>query len=100
MSNQIFLFNKIASDNLNLDYRNILTYEIDFCFPKLYFGPLIQTKGESINKQLLVNVNWPKKAIWKPALNKATKDVLLFQKLFKKSWTGIRNSYIQNLCNA
>ena len=41
---------KIQSSNLNLNYPNILTNQIDFCFPKLYFSPLIRTKMEFINK--------------------------------------------------
>ena len=81
MSNQNFSFYKIKSNNSNLDYPNILTKRIDYFFPKLYFSPLIWTKIECINKQLLVNVNQPNKAIWKPALNKATKDALLFEKI-------------------
>ena len=36
------------------------------------------------HKQLLVDVNWPNKAIWKLALKKATKDILLFEKSFLK----------------
>ena len=38
--------------------------------------------------QLLVDINWPSKAIWKPALNNATEDVLLFEELnFEKGVT-------------
>ena len=77
-------FYKIQSNNLNLNYANNLTNQTDFCLTKLYFSPLIQTKIEWINKQLLVDVNWLSKAIWKSGLNKAIKDVLLFEKLFKK----------------
>ena len=51
MSNPNFLFYKLQSSNLNLDY----TSQIDFCFPKLCFSPLIRTKIECINKQLLVD---------------------------------------------
>ena len=61
MSNQHFSFSKIQANNLNLDYSNVLTNQIDFCFPKLYFSPLIRTKIECINKQLLVYINWPNK---------------------------------------
>ena len=77
MSNPNFSFYKLQSNNLNLDYTNILTSQIDFCFPKLRFSPLIRTKIECINKQLLVDVNWPNKAIWKSTLKK---DILLFEK--------------------
>ena len=40
------------------------------------------------------------KAIWKSALIKAIKDVLLFEKSFSKAWTSVQNSYIQSLYNA
>ena len=63
MSSQKFLFCKIQSNNLNLDYPNILTNQLDFCFPKLYFSSLIRTKAECINKHPLINVNWPNKAM-------------------------------------
>ena len=82
MSKQNFLFYKIQSSNLNLDFSNILTNQIDFCFPKLYFSPFIRTKIERINKQLLFNVNRSNKAIRKLALTKATKEALLFEKSF------------------
>ena len=55
---------EIQSNNLNLNYPNLLIYQIDFCFSKLYFSSLIQTKIECINKQLLFDVDWPNKAIW------------------------------------
>ena len=61
-----------------LDQRN--------CFPTLYFSALIRTKIEYINKQLLLDVNWPNKGIWKSALSKAIKYVLLFEKPFLKTW--------------
>ena len=73
---------KIHSNNLIFDYPNILINQNDFSFPKLYFSPLIRTKIECINKQRLVDVNWPNKAIWKSELNKAIKNILLFEKLF------------------
>ena len=79
MSNPHFSY-KIQSNNWNLDYPNILTNQIDFRFPKLHFRPLIRSKIEYINKQLLVDVNWSNKAIWKSALNKGTTYVLLFEK--------------------
>ena len=82
MSDPHFSFYKIQSNNLNLDYPNILNNQIDFRFPKLYFSPLIRSKIEGINKQLLVDFNWPNKAIWKSVLNKTTNDVLLFKKSF------------------
>ena len=34
-------FYKIQSNNLNLNYANILTNQSDFCLTKLYFSPLI-----------------------------------------------------------
>ena len=43
----------------------------------LYLSPSIRTKIECNNKQLLVDVNWINKAIWKSAFSKAMKDVLL-----------------------
>ena len=76
------LLYKIQSNNLIFDYPNILINQIDFSFRKLYLSPLIRTKIECINKQRLVDVNWPNKAIWKSELNKATKNILLFEKLF------------------
>ena len=82
MSNPHFSFYKIQSNNLNHGYPNILTNQINFCFSKLYFSPLIRTKIEYINKQLVIDVNWPNKAFWKSALNKATKYILLFEKSF------------------
>ena len=57
MGREHFSFYKIESNNLNLHYPNILTNQIVLCFPKLYFSPLVQTKIECINKQLLVDVN-------------------------------------------
>lgn len=60
----------------------------------------MQTKIGCIDKQLLVDVNSSNKGIQKSALNKATKDAMLFEKSFQKAWTNIRNNYIKNLCNA
>ena len=68
MSSQKNLFYKIRSNNLNLDYPDILTDQIDFCFLKVYFSSLIRTKIECIDKQPLINVNRPNKAMWKSAL--------------------------------
>ena len=82
MINPHFSFYKIQFNNLNVDYPNILTSQTYFRFPKLYFSTLIQTKIEYFNKQLLIDVNWPNKSIWKSAVNKLTKDVLLFEKSF------------------
>ena len=92
MSNAHFSFYKIQSSNWNLDYPNMLTNQIDFRFPKLYFSPLIRNKIECINKQLLVYVNRPSKAIWESVLNNAIKYVLLFEKSFSKAWTGVQSS--------
>ena len=36
-----FAFYKIQSNNLNLDYPNILAKQTGFCCPKLYFSSLI-----------------------------------------------------------
>ena len=36
-----FSFYTMESNNLNLHYPNILTNQIDFCLPKLYFSSLI-----------------------------------------------------------
>ena len=38
-----FIFHKIPSNDLNSDYSNILTIQIDFCFVKSYFSLLIRT---------------------------------------------------------
>lgn len=40
-SNLYFQLCKLISNNLKSDYLNALTIKIDFCFPKLYFNPLI-----------------------------------------------------------
>ena len=79
MSSEHFSFYKIEPHNLNLDYPHILTNPIVLRFPKLYFSPLVQTKIECFNKQLLVDINWINKAIWKSTLKKATKGVSLFE---------------------
>ena len=77
------IFYKIRFNNY-FNYPNILTNQTDFCFPKLYFSLSVPTKIVCINKQLLVDVIWPNKTICKSSLNKATKDVLLFEKSFWK----------------
>ena len=38
---------------------------------------------QCIDKQQLVDANWPNKAIWKPALGKATKNVQMFRQVAK-----------------
>ena len=68
ISSRNFLFYKIPSNNLNFHYPNILTNQTDFCFLKLYFSLLNRTKTDSIKKQPLIDVTWPKKAMWKSAL--------------------------------
>ena len=50
---------------------------------KGYTEPLIQTQIESINKQLLVDLNWLAKGIWK--LIKSLKGVLLCKISFQKA---------------
>ena len=40
------------------DYSNVLTSQIDFCFPKLCFAPFIRTQIEYFNKQLLIDIAW------------------------------------------
>ena len=39
--NPHFSFYEIQSSNLNLNYPNILTNQIDFCFPQLHSCPSI-----------------------------------------------------------
>ena len=85
MSKQHFSFYKIESNNLNLDYLIKLSNEIDLCFLKLYFSPSIRAKIECIEKELLVDLNWSNKAIWKSALNRATKDVFVLWKIILKN---------------
>ena len=85
MSMKHFSFHKIKSNNLNLGYLNKLTNQIDLCFPKLYFSPSIRAKIECIEKELLVHLNWSNKAIWKSALNRATKDVFVIWKIILKN---------------
>lgn len=58
-----YSFCKILSNNLNPSFSNISSDQIDFCFSGLYFGLLTQTKVESINKQLLVEVSFLNKAV-------------------------------------
>ena len=82
LNKQQFSVYEIHFNNLDLGCPIIFINQIDFCFLKLYFGPLIRTIIEYINEQLLVDVYWPNKVIWKSALNKATKDVLIFEKSF------------------
>ena len=55
-------------------------------------GNLVPKNALGTMLQLLVDINWPSKTIWKPALNNATKDVFLFQKYILKTWKGVRNS--------
>ena len=63
--------NKFSSDNLN-----VLTDKIGFCFRKRNFSPLIQIQLDC--KQILLDINWFHKTIWKSALSKAMRDVLLY----------------------
>ena len=84
MTNTHFSFYKKHSNNLNLNYPNILTNQTDFCFPKLYLSALIRTKIECMNKQLLNDVNWPNEAIWKSLLNKVTNDFGYLRNHFRK----------------
>ena len=49
ISNKHFSLYIIQSNNLILDYLNILSNQIDFCFPKLHVSPQIRTKIELIN---------------------------------------------------
>lgn len=44
-----FSLRKIRSNDLNSICLNVLTSQIDFCFPKLYFSWLIQIQVECIN---------------------------------------------------
>ena len=72
-----FSFCKMPRNNFNSDQSTVFIVQIYFYLPKLYFSLLIGTQIDGINKQQLVLVNWLNKAIWKSALNIATKDLLL-----------------------
>ena len=85
MSKQHFLIHKTQSNNFSLDYPNKLTNQIDLYFQKLYFSPLIRMKIECIDKQLLVDVNYSNKAIWKSTLNKASKYAFVIRVIILKS---------------
>ena len=62
-----------------------MTNQIDLYFLKLYFSPLIRTKIECMDKQLLVDFNWSNKAIWKSVLNKTTKYFFVIREIILKS---------------
>ena len=94
MNNPKLWFYRMQSNNLNLDYLNVLTNQIDFCFSKLYLSTLIRTKIECITKQLLVDINWPSKAIFNSALIKQQNMFCSSRNKFNKH--GVRNCYIQN----
>ena len=55
----------MSSIKFNSDNSNILTIQTDFSFLKQNFSSLVQTQEERINKQILVDVNYFNKAIWK-----------------------------------
>lgn len=74
MSSEHFSFYEIEYNNFNLDYPNILTNQIVLRFLNLYFSPLVQTKIECFNKQLLVDINWLNKDILKSVLGKVIRD--------------------------
>ena len=79
----------MQSNNLNLDYANILTNQIDFCFPKLYFNPLIWTKIGCINKLLLLDVNWRNKAIWTLVLRIHWRLSTILKASDKSAWSNV-----------
>lgn len=68
---------KMSLNNLTSSYQNVSIIQIEFCFPKLYFRKFIRTQMECISWQLLVDDNWLNKAIWKSALCKSIKHILL-----------------------
>ena len=68
--------NKFNSDNSNVNIQ------IDFSFLKQNFSSLIRTQIEFINGQILGDVNCFKKAIWKSALIKVIRSVLLYELSF------------------
>ena len=63
MNDPHFSLHKMLSDNLNSDYLSAGTAQIEICFLKLYFSPLIRTPIEWTNKPMLVDVNQLNKAI-------------------------------------
>ena len=72
----------MSSNKLNSDNSNVVTIQIDFCFLKQNFSSLIRTQIEFINGQILGDVNWFNKAIWKSALIKVIRSVLLYELSF------------------
>ena len=68
--------NKFNSDNSNVNIQ------IDFSFLKQNFSSLIRTQIEFIYGQILGDVNCFSKAIWKSALIKVIRSVLLYELSF------------------
>ena len=68
--------NKFNSDNSSVNIQ------IDFSFLKQNFSSLIRTQIEFIYGQILGDVNCFNKAIWKSALIKVIRSVLLYELSF------------------
>ena len=53
-----FFMKKMPSNNFNFhsDYSNVLTIQIDICFPNLYFSSIIRAQIDHINKQILIDI--------------------------------------------
>lgn len=87
MSNPQSSLCKRSSNKFSSDNSNVLTDKIGFCFRNRNFSPLIQIQLDC--KQILLDVNWFNKTIWKSALSKAMRDVLLYHISVLKTRTGL-----------
>ena len=87
MSNPQSSLCKRSSNKFSSDNSNVLTDKIGFCFRNRKFSPLIQIQLDC--KQILLDVNWFNKTIWKSALSKAMRDVLLYHISVLKTRTGL-----------
>ena len=63
MSKQNFDFTEYSPKIWVSIIRTSWLTKLIFFFSRLYFSALIRTKIESINNQLVVDINWPSKAI-------------------------------------
>ena len=84
----------MLSVNLNSTYSKILTIQIDFCSLKLCFSPLMWTQAGCIGKQVLVDVNWLNKTIYKSLLRKTINMLYCARCHFKNVGTSIWTSKI------
>ena len=76
--------------NVIQQFKSWLSRHLDktnwFLFTKVIFQSINLSKIDCNNKQLLLDVNWSNKTIWKLASNKATKMFCYSKNYFKKQW--------------